>query len=77
MLASAHVRLLLSVVVDDTLSVESMNTVAADQHPAQRVGSPGSSPCGRPSMGACSTYGLGSEATNLPGFVVFSAGAKE
>ena len=31
---------------------------------------------GRPSMGAWATYGLGSEAEDLPGFVVFSSGSK-
>jgi hypothetical protein len=31
---------------------------------------------GRPSMGAWTLYGLGSETRDLPGFVVFSSGAK-
>src|SRR5262249_31059072 len=31
---------------------------------------------GRPSMGAWVTYGLGSESSDLPGFVVFSSGSK-
>jgi hypothetical protein len=31
---------------------------------------------GRPSMGAWVTYGLGSESTDLPAYVVFSSGAK-
>ena len=31
---------------------------------------------GRPSLGAGTTYGLGSESENLPGFVVFSTGSK-
>jgi hypothetical protein len=36
----------------------------------------GSQQFGRPSMGAWTTYGLGSESSDLPAYVVFSSGAK-
>jgi uncharacterized protein (DUF1501 family) len=36
----------------------------------------GSQQFGRPSLGSWATYGLGSESQDLPGFVVFSTGAK-
>src|SRR5678816_1289518 len=36
----------------------------------------GSQQFGRPSMGAWVTYGLGSESSDLPAFVVFSSGSK-
>ncbi|HTA30299.1 MAG TPA: DUF1501 domain-containing protein, partial [Candidatus Cybelea sp.] len=36
----------------------------------------GSQQFGRPSVGAWTLYGLGSESRNLPGFVVFSSGTK-
>jgi hypothetical protein len=36
----------------------------------------GSQQFGRPSMGAWTLYGLGSQSQNLPGFVVFSSGKK-
>jgi hypothetical protein len=38
--------------------------------------STGSQQFGRPGMGAWVTYGLGSESQDLPGYVVFSTGAK-
>jgi len=66
----------LAEVADDIAIVRSMKTDAFNHAPAQILMSTGSSQFGRPSMGAWSTYGLGSEATDLPGFVVFSSGAK-
>ncbi|MCB1019679.1 MAG: DUF1501 domain-containing protein, partial [Acidobacteria bacterium] len=36
----------------------------------------GSQQFGRPSFGAWTTYGLGSESSDLPGFIVFSSGKK-
>ena len=38
--------------------------------------STGSQQFGRPSLGAWTLYGLGSESRDLPGFVVFSSGQK-
>ena len=44
--------------------------------PAQILMNTGSQQFGRPSFGAWTTYGLGSESQDLPGFVVFSTGKK-
>jgi len=63
-------------VVDDIAIVKSMQTDAFNHAPAQVLMNTGSQQFGRPSMGAWATYGLGSESQDLPGFVVFSTGAK-
>jgi hypothetical protein len=60
-------------VVDDIAIIKSMNTHAFNHAPAQILMNTGSTLFGRPSMGAWLTYGLGSEAQNLPGFVVLSS----
>src|SRR6185503_9568255 len=44
--------------------------------PGQLMMNTGSQIFGRPSMGAWTIYGLGSEAQDLPAFVVFSTGSK-
>ena len=59
--------------VDDIAIIKSMNTHAFNHAPAQILMNTGSTLFGRPSMGAWLTYGLGSEAQNLPGFVVLSS----
>ncbi|MCC6491549.1 MAG: DUF1501 domain-containing protein [Pirellulales bacterium] len=66
----------LSTVVDDVAIVKSMVTTAFNHAPAQLMMSTGSQQFGKPSLGAWTLYGLGSESQNLPGFVVFSTGAK-
>jgi hypothetical protein len=63
-------------IVDDVAIVKSMETDAFNHAPAQIFQLTGSQQFGRPSMGAWVTYGLGSESKELPGFVVFSSGAK-
>jgi len=63
-------------VVDDVAIVKSMVTDAFNHAPAQIFMNTGSQQFGRPSMGAWTTYGLGSESQDLPGFVVFSTGKK-
>jgi uncharacterized protein (DUF1501 family) len=63
-------------IVDDIAIVKSMQTDAFNHAPAQVLMNTGSQQFGRPSMGAWTTYGLGSESQDLPGFVVFSTGAK-
>lgn len=63
-------------VVDDIAIVRSMKTDAFNHAPAQILMSTGSQQFGRPSFGAWTTYGLGSESENLPAFVVFSTGSK-
>jgi len=57
-------------VIDDLCLVRSMTTDAINHDPAHLFMNTGSQIAGRPSMGAWVNYGLGSEAENLPGFVV-------
>ncbi|EEF58791.1 DUF1501 domain-containing protein [Pedosphaera parvula] len=66
----------LAEVADDIAIVKSMSTDAFNHAPAQIMMHTGSQQFGRPSVGAWSLYGLGSESKDLPGFVVFSSGAK-
>ncbi len=66
----------LAEVVDDIAIVKSMQTDAFNHAPAQIFMNTGATQFGRPSMGAWTTYGLGSESQDLPGFVVFSTGQK-
>ena len=66
----------LAEVVDDIAFVKSMQTDAFNHAPAQIFMNTGATQFGRPSMGAWTTYGLGSESQDLPGFVVFSTGQK-
>jgi uncharacterized protein (DUF1501 family) len=63
-------------VVDDLAIVKSMNTDAFNHAPGQIFMNTGTQQFGRPSMGAWVTYGLGSESSDLPAYVVFSSGAK-
>src|SRR4030095_6934782 len=53
-----------------------MVTDAFNHAPGQLMMNTGSQIFGRPSMGAWAIYGLGSEAKDLPAFVVFSTGKK-
>lgn len=59
---------------DDICLVRSMYTEAFNHHPGQLLLFTGSVQIGRPTMGAWSIYGLGSESENLPGFVVLTSG---
>ena len=61
-------------VADDLCFVRTMATDAVNHAPAQILMNTGSQILGRPSFGAWSLYGLGSEATDLPGYVVLSSG---
>src|SRR5688500_9886103 len=63
-------------VVDEIAIVKSMVTDAFNHAPAQLLMNTGAMQFGRPSMGAWTLYGLGSESRDLPGFVVFSSGKK-
>ena len=63
-------------VADDLTIVKSMQTDAFNHAPAQIMMNTGSQLFGKPSLGAWTMYGLGSESQNLPGFVVFSSGRK-
>src|ERR1051325_6843848 len=63
-------------VVDDIAIVKSMHTDAFNHAPGQIFMNTGTQQFGRPSMGAWVTYGLGSESSDLPAYVVFSSGTK-
>jgi len=62
--------------VDDVAVVKTMFTDQFNHVPAQLYMLTGSPRLGSPSMGAWTTYGLGSENSNLPGFVVLLSGGK-
>ena len=57
-------------VVDEICVVKSMHTEAINHDPAVTFFQSGNQQPGRPSIGAWLSYGLGSEAENLPSFVV-------
>ena len=63
-------------VIDEICLVRSMTTEAINHDPAHMFMNTGSQIAGRPSMGAWVTYGLGSEAEDLPGFVVLVSTGK-
>jgi hypothetical protein len=60
-------------VIDEICLIRSMTTEAINHDPAHMFMNTGSQIAGRPSMGAWVTYGLGSEAEDLPGFVVLTS----
>jgi len=60
-------------VLGEICLVRSMQTDAINHDPAHMFMNTGSQIAGRPSMGAWVTYGLGSEAADLPGFVVLTS----
>ena len=57
-------------IADEICVIRSMTTDAINHDPAHTFMNTGSQIVGRPSMGSWVTYGLGSEAEDLPGFVV-------
>jgi hypothetical protein len=63
-------------VMDDIAVIKSMRTENFNHAPAKIFAHTGSVIAGRPSMGAWLTYGLGSEATDLPAFVVLQSGPR-
>jgi hypothetical protein len=63
-------------IADELCIVKSMVTDAFNHAPAQIFMNTGSQQFGRPSFGSWTTYGLGSECEDLPGFIVFSTGQK-
>ena len=60
--------------VDDLAIVRSMVSSFSEHTNANYFLHTGNGQQGRPSMGAWCTYGLGSESSNLPGFVVINGG---
>src|SRR5687768_3685185 len=61
-------------VADDIALIRSMHTEAFNHHPGQLLMNTGAMQFGRPAMGAWLNYGLGTENTDLPGYVVLTAG---
>jgi hypothetical protein len=60
-------------VADEICVIKSMHTDQINHDPAHTVMNTGTSISGRPSMGSWVTYGLGSVASDLPGFVVLTS----
>ncbi len=65
----------LSKVADDLAIVRSVHTDQFNHAPAQLFINTGSPLQGRPCLGSWATYGLGSLADDLPGFVVLNSGS--
>jgi len=65
-----------STIVDDMALINTIKTENFNHAPAKVFAHTGSIVPGRPSMGAWITYGLGSEADNLPGFVALQSGPR-
>jgi hypothetical protein len=63
-------------IVDDIAIVRSLATNVFNHAPAKIFVNTGSPQFGRPSIGAWVTYGIGSEAQSLPGFVVLQSGPR-
>lgn len=63
-------------IADDICIIRSMVTEAINHDPAHTFMNTGSTVSGRPSMGSWCWYGLGSEAADLPGFVVLTSTGK-
>ncbi|QDT69286.1 hypothetical protein MalM25_22220 [Planctomycetes bacterium MalM25] len=61
-------------VADDLCIVRTLQTEQVNHDPAHTFMNTGAAITGRPSMGAWCSYGLGSPADNLPGFVVMRSG---
>ncbi len=61
-------------IVDEISFVRSMHTDEFNHVPAELLLETGSPRQGRPCMGSWVTYGIGSESSNLPGFVVLASG---
>jgi len=63
-------------VVDDLAFLRAVATEPINHAPAKLFANTGSQQFGRPSMGSWVTYGIGSEAEDLPGFVVLQSGPR-
>ncbi|MBX7167894.1 MAG: DUF1501 domain-containing protein [Pirellulales bacterium] len=66
----------LAEIADQVAIVKTLSTDVFNHAPAKILMNTGSPLFGRPSMGAWITYGLGSEADDLPGFVVLQSGPR-
>ena len=63
-------------VIDDVCFIKSMHTDQFNHAPAQFLVHTGNQNLGNPSIGSWTTYGLGSDNENLPGFIVLLSGGK-
>ncbi|WP_164102943.1 DUF1501 domain-containing protein [Candidatus Laterigemmans baculatus] len=63
-------------IVDEVCWMHGLSTDVFNHGPAKLFVNTGSPQPGRPSMGSWATYGLGSEAEDLPGFVVLQSGPR-
>ncbi|MBM3814454.1 MAG: DUF1501 domain-containing protein [Acidimicrobiia bacterium] len=75
----AHVSELfphMATIVDDVAFLRAVHTEVFNHAPAKVFMNTGTFQFGRPSMGAWITYGLGSESSDLPGFVVLQSGPR-
>jgi hypothetical protein len=63
-------------VADDLTFVKSAATDVFNHAPAKLFANTGTVQFGRPSMGSWITYGIGSESSSLPGFVVLQSGPR-
>ena len=61
---------------DDICIIRSMHSDAINHDPAHTFMNTGTTISGRPSMGSWLLYGLGSDAEDLPGFVVMTSSGK-
>lgn len=66
----------LATVADDLTMLRAVKTDVFNHGPAKFFVNTGSARFGRPSMGSWVTYGIGSECTDLPGFVVLQSGPR-
>ena len=66
----------LASIADDIAIVRTVKTEVFNHGPAKLYMNTGFQRFGRPSMGAWVTYGIGSEADDLPGFVVLHSGPR-
>jgi hypothetical protein len=64
-------------IADDISFVKSMHTTQFNHAPGQVFMNTGHQIIGRPSMGSWLTYGIGSENSDLPGFVVLLSGKNQ
>jgi len=60
-------------IADDLCIIRTIHTEAVNHAPAQIMMNTGSQQFGRPAFGAWTLYGLGSEAADLPGYVVLTS----
>jgi hypothetical protein len=60
-------------IADDICILRTVHTEAVNHAPAQIMMNTGSQQFGRPAFGAWTLYGLGSEAADLPGYVVLTS----